>query len=322
MGAVLLALIPLVATAFSSWDAATGLLVLGMVPTLTAAASGPAAMAAAAAASSVTALLAVLAAHAGPWSPALGVALVVVLSLATGALAVHGLHPVGAATISLAAYVMVDPSSAVAAVDARLPLVAAAALIAVVILLGCAWSLAVVSVVLRGVRLPPNRDAATLPYGVLLAVLCGAFTLICVLWFQGTNAWWAVLTVAVILQPTHGQTRTKLYGRILGTVLGGTAAALVVLVLPDVAAVLLGVVASLASVLLLLAGADYWKYSVAVTVSVILLTFDSSTVIAGDLQRITVTVVAAVATAAAAGLAARLLPDEVLDRPGRTVGAP
>lgn len=314
LGAVLLALIPVVAMAFSPWHAATGLLVLGMLPTLTAAPSGPTAMAAAAGASAATAFLAVLMTHTGPWSSVLGVALVVILSLATGGLAVQGLHPVGAATISLAAYVMVDPSSAVAALDQRLPLGAPAVLIAVGILLGCGWALLVVRVVLRDVRLPAKRDAATLPYGVLLAVLCGLFTLICVLWFPGTNAWWAVLTVAVILQPSHGQTRTKLYGRILGTVLGGTAAALVVLVLPGTAAVLLGVVASLASVLLLLADADYWKYAVAVTVSVILLTFDSSTVIAGDFQRITVTIVAAAVTAVAVAIASRLVPERVLNQ--------
>lgn len=46
LGAVLLALVPVVATAFSPWAAATGLLVLGMLPTLTAAGSGPKAMAA------------------------------------------------------------------------------------------------------------------------------------------------------------------------------------------------------------------------------------------------------------------------------------
>ncbi len=314
LGAVLLALVPVVATAFSPWAAATGLLVLGMLPTLTAAGSGPKAMAASAGVSGVTAFLAVLAASAGPWVPVLGVALVVVLSLATGALAVRGLHPVGAATISLAAYVLVDPSSVVAFLDTRIPSLTAAGLVAVVILLGCAWALAVVAVMLRGVRLPANREAATLPYGVLLAALCGGFTLICVLWFAGTNAWWAVLTVAVILQPTYGQTRTKMYGRILGTVLGGTTAALVVLVLPATIAVLLGVVASLASVLLLMADADYWKYSTAVTVSVILLTFDSTTAIAGDLQRVTVTIVAAVVTAAAVGIATRLLPDRLLEQ--------
>lgn len=316
MGAVLLALIPVVAMAFSPWDAATGLLVLGMLPTLTAASSGPAAMAAAAGASAITAFLAVLAAHSGPWTPVLGVLLVVALSLATGALAVQGLHPIGAATISLAAYVMVDPSSAVAVLGDQLPFAAAAGLVAAAILLGCAWVFIVVSVVLRDVRLPTNRDAATLPYGLLLAGLCGVFTLVCMLWFSGTNAWWAVLTVAVILQPTHGQTRTKLYGRILGTVLGGTVAALAVLVLPNAVAILLGVVASLACVLLLMAGADYWQYSVAVTMSVILLTFDSSEVIAGDLQRVTVTVAAAVATAVAVSIATRLAPAVVLETSG------
>lgn len=157
---------------------------------------------------------------------------------------------------------------------------------------------------------------ATLPYGVLLALLCGAFTLVCVLRFPGTNAWWAVLTVAVILQPTHGETRRKLRGRIVGTVLGGTVAALAVMALPgQLVSVLLGVVASLAAVVLLLAGAPYWQYSVAVTVSVILLTFERHEALAGDLERVGITVGASLVTAAAVRLATQLAPDAVLAAP-------
>lgn len=304
LAAVLLALVPVIALSLSPWNAATGLLVLGMLPTLSAAPSGPRAMVMAAAASVGTAFVAVLVAGTGPLAPWLGTALVVALALATGALAVRGLHPVGAATISFAAYVLVDPSSAIAVLDAALPAWAAAGLVAGAVLLGCAWAFGAVSLVLRGVALPSSPVTATLPYGVLLAVLCGLFTLICVLWFVGTNAWWAVMTVAVILQPTRGETRTKLRGRIVGTVLGCTVAALVVMLLPSIfVSVLLGVAASLGSVVLLLTGAAYWKYSLMVTISVMLLTFEHNEVLEGDLQRIVVTVIAALITAVAVWLA-------------------
>lgn len=304
LAAVLIALVPVIVLSLSTWSAATGLLVLGIIPTLSAAAGGPRAMAVAASGSVATALVAVLVANTGPLTPWLGTALVVVLSLATGALAVRGLHPVGAATISFAAYVLVDPSSAIDVLDASLPAWGSAGLVAGGVLLGCLWAIAAVALLLRGVRLPSPAVTATLPYGVLLAVLCGLFTLVCVLWFTGTNAWWAVMTVAVILQPTQGETRTKLRGRIAGTVAGCTAAALVVLLLPSVfVSVLLGVLASLASVVLLLSGAAYWKYSLAVTVTVMLLTFEHDEVFVGDVQRIIVTLIAAAVTAAAVWLA-------------------
>ena len=155
LAAVLLALVPVIVLSLSAWSAATGLLVLGIVPTLSATPSGPRAMLSTAVASVSTALIAVLVANTGPWTPWLGAAVVAALSLATGALAVRGLHPVGAAAISFAAYVLVDPSSAIDVLGAALPAWGSAALVAGGVLLGCAWVLGAVTLLLRGVRLPP-----------------------------------------------------------------------------------------------------------------------------------------------------------------------
>ena len=318
MTAVLLALVPVIALSLSPWSAATGLLVLGVLPTLTAAPSGVRAMLAGTSGSVATAFVAVLLAQAGGWAPWLGTGLVVLLALATGALVLRGLHPVGASAISFAAYVLVDPESVIGFLDARLDALATAAVVTTMVALGCTWVIGAIVTTLRGVTLPPtDRLQPTLPYGMLLAVLCGSFTLICALWFAGTNAWWAVMTVAVILQPTHGETRTKVRGRIAGTVLGGTAAALVAVILPGgLLGMVLGVAASLASVMLLLGGAAYWKYSMSVTMSVILLTFERTDLIAGDLQRVAVTIAAAAATATAVWLATRWTPARVIENSG------
>lgn len=313
--AVLVALVPVVALSLSPWGAGTGLLVLGLLPTLSAVPSGPRAMLAAAIASVIIAFVAVLVANTGALAPWLGAALVAVLALGTGTLAVHGLHPIGGAAIAFTAYVLVDPSSAIDAIGVVLPPLGSAALVTGGVLFGCAWVIGAVSLILRGIRLPAPPVKATLPYGVLLAVLCGLFTLVCALWMTGTNAWWAVMTVAVVLQPTHGETRTKLRGRILGTVLGCTIAAVAVLLLPStLIGVLLGVAATLASVVLLLSGAPYWQYSLTVTVSVMLLTFGPNDVLLGDVQRITATLVAAGVTAAAVSLVT-YLPARLLEPP-------
>lgn len=260
LGAVLLALVPVVVVALSPWSSATGLLVLGMLPTLTAVPTGPRAMRVAAGGSVAAALLAVPVTNAGGWTPWLGTLLVMLLCLGTSVLSLHGVQAIGAAAIAFTAHVLVDPASMIGFLGDWAEPFGSALLIALGVALGCGWVFGVGWGLLRGVRLPATVQRATLPYGVLLALLCGAFTLDCVLRFPGTNAWWAVLTVAVILQPTHGETRRKLRGRIVGTVLGGTVAALAVMALPgQLVSVLLRVVASLAAVVLLLAGAPYWQ---------------------------------------------------------------
>lgn len=306
MCAVALALAPIVALAVSPASAITGLMVLGMLPALAAAGSGPRAMVAAGGASVVVAFVAALITGSGPLLPILGTALVVALAYATGALSPHGLHPIGASTIAFAAYVLVDPSRVLHAVGTQLSPPALGAVLAGLVLLMAGWACAVVAVVLRGVRIPPTAGPTTLPYGVVLAALCGVFMLVCLVWFRGTNSWWAVMTIAMILQPTHADTAAKINGRMAGTILGGTAAAVLAALLPgDLATALLGLAATLLSVPLLLGGAAYWKYTTAATVSVILLTFDSSTLLVGDVQRILITVGAAAVTAGAVWVATR-----------------
>ena len=305
--AVGLALAPVVALSLSPAAGITGLMVLGMLPTLTAAASGPRAMLWAGGASVAVAFLAALTTGSGALLPWLGTALVVAVAFATGALSPYGLHPVGASTIAFAAYVLVDPSRVVHTLGAHLSPFATAALLAGFVLAAAGWVYAVAAVLLRGVRLPATAGPTTLPYGLLLAALCGAFTLVCLIWFRGTNAWWSVMTIAMILQPTHADTASKINGRIAGTILGGTAAAVLAVLIPGAAATtLLGLVATLLSVPLLLGGAAYWKYTTAATTSVILLTFDRSTLLVGDVQRILITVLAAAVTAATVWAASRL----------------
>ncbi len=336
VAAIGLALAPVVVTAASPWSAVTGVIVLGMMPTMSAAAAGSRAMVASTVASVATAFVAVLFGSAGGCTPVLGALLVMLLAQATGRLSPRGLHPIGAATIAIAAYLLVDPSSVLGALgDSASPL-AAAGLVSGLVAISCGWVVAVSACLLPKPRSAQSaagdqlggqpaapgsvpvapapvgvEEAATtasLPYSTLLAGVCGILTLICLLWLPGTNSWWAVLTAAVILQPTRGDTRARLLGRIVGTVLGGTTAALLVLVLPSGWLPALGLASALATIALLLTGAAYWKYSLAVTVTVILTTFQPGAALAGDLQRVLVTVAAAGVTAGAVWVSSRLAP--------------
>ncbi len=305
--AALVALLPVVLLAWSPWSAATGMLLLGMLPTLNAAAAGTRSMAAAAGVSAATGAAAVLITGTDSWLPLLGTLLIIGLSAATGLLVRHGMHATGAATIAFAAYLMVDPRQAVDALHSQAPLWQVALLLAVAVLLGCLWAIVSVGLLLRGIALPAPVASANLPYGVLMAVLCGAFMLVCLIWFRGTNAWWAVMTVAVILQPSRRGTSDRIGGRVAGTLVGGVAAALAAQLVPwQPVIVVVAMIASLAGAMLVLIGAPYWRSAAGLTAGVVLLTFDRAEVLSGDLQRIVITLIAAAATAAIIGVASLL----------------
>ena len=251
-----------------------------------------------AASSAVVALLASLAAITGDALPAIGTVLVVLTALATSALPRFGLTSSGAMVVTIGALLVIKPAAT--PVDAAGPW-AAALFVAAVVGVTTAWIAGVLSFALRGHPLPkPELPDLTVPYSILLAVLAGGFTLVSLLVFPDSNAWWTVLTVAIILQPTRDKLWSKLGARVLGTVLGGTVAAILAVVLPTtIAPAAVGFIALAANVILTVRGAPYWQSATAVTVTVVMLTFDHDQLLQGDLERILFTLLAAAVTAAA-----------------------
>lgn len=305
--ATLLALAPMVALALSPWHGLVGLMVLGMLPALTAAAAGARQMLIAGSVIAATGFLAVLAT--GFLLPVTGTLLVVVLALIAGGVTTKGYQPVGAGTVAFAAYIVIDSSRVEQAIGGHISIVAAAFAVFAAVGGMCAWVLLVRVVFLRGLHVPTTPPMTTLPYGVLLAGLCGSLTLVCLIWFQGTNAWWSVLTVSLILQPTQAETRKRLNNRILGTVLGGTAAAVIVTLFPGSSATTsLGMISALLLVYFSLSHAPYWMCTTATTVTVIMLTFQPNDALSGDLERVGITLGSAAMTALAVWLAAKRMP--------------
>lgn len=297
-------LAPLIVVATTPLSSALGASVLGVIATAGAIRRGTPAMWRMAASSTLVALLAGLATLTGDAMPIVGTALVVMASLATSALPRYGLTASGGMVVTLAALLLITPvSTPVDVVGAW----AGPVFVALVVGATTAWIAAVLSVALRGQTLPrPELPTPTVPYSVLLAVLAGGFTLVSLWVFPDSNAWWTVLTVAIILQPTRDRLWSKLGARVLGTLIGGAVAAGLAVILPTtIAPVALGLVALAANVVLTVRGAAYWTSATAVTVTVVMLTFDRDDLLQGDLERVLFTLLAAAVTAAAVVL----LPD-------------
>ncbi|GAA1958805.1 FUSC family protein [Microbacterium aquimaris] len=295
---VAVVLAPLVVVAATPLTGTLGPTVLAAIATAGSLRRGAPAMWRMAASSTIVALLAALIPTTGPALPVLGTALVVLTSLATSALPRVGLTSSGGMVVTIGALLVINP--VVTPADAAGPW-AAALVITLVVGATSAWIAGILSAALRGRTLPePDLPTPTIPYSILLAVLAGSFTLVCLLVFPDSNAWWTVLTIAIVLQPTRDRLWSKLGARLLGTLVGGGVAAILGLVLPPaIAPAILGLLALAANVVLTVRGAPYWQSATAVTITVVMLTFDRGDLLQGDLQRILFTASAAGATALA-----------------------
>ncbi|RBY77276.1 hypothetical protein DQ238_15420 [Geodermatophilus sp. TF02-6] len=317
--AAVLVLAPIVAVACSPWSAFTAIVLFGYLAALNAALVDERAVALTVVVTTVVAFVAVLLTGTGPALPLLGTGLIALLAFATAAVTPHGLMSVGAVQIVLAAHLLIDPRGLDAGLGPSPTVWTTSSVLAGVVFAVAGWVLLVRLAVLPG-KHAPLRVEPSIPYGTLLAVVCGLFALICLLWFRGTNMWWTVLTVALVLQPAAQDTRARAANRIVGTFVGATVAGIAVaLIASETVVLVLAVVAAVACVVLTLAGSAYWLYSTAVTVSVMLLTFTPSGLLVGDVQRIVCTVVAAAASVVAVLLVEWFGPERTVQR-RRVVG--
>ena len=279
IGVGLLAAVPLVVVSLSPWGDVGGVLILATLPVLAVATAGIRGMLQASAAAVAVTAVAVLLSATGPFLPWLGTALVVLLALGASPLVSTGRQSTGALLVVLAAYLMASPDSASALFPGLSPL-GIAGVLAALVAASTAWVTGVLSLALRRVRLPRSEvPAPTLPYTVLLAALAGLFTWVSLMWFAGTNAWWSVLTVAVVLQPTGARMRTT---------------------------AVVGAIAALATLVIKLMAAPYWLYATVLTVTIVFTTFSPQNAVTGDILRVGITLGTALVSAVAAVIAARL----------------
>ena len=233
-----------------------------------------------------------------PWA---GAVLLAAVGAATGWVARYGLATAGTyVAVEVALATIGQPDATFLLVSSPTTLRNAVEVAAYVLVAGM-WVVAVGTLLLHDI---PHRRPALVParvareYGAVLAVLAGGFGLAALTWLPGSNSWWVLLTLFVVLQPTTKATLDRAVQRILGTVTGAAAASLLALSIQSPRAT-----APLGALLALLTlastfSAPYWLYTTALTMTIIITTFSPQGVEDGGWERILYTVIGALGTAA------------------------
>jgi hypothetical protein len=297
LAAIVVLFVPGVVVGLTPWAAGAEFLFVGLVATLVALLHGPRF---ALGIALYTAVLVGVVQLAIPY-PVAAVALMVIVGLGIGASALRGIHsPVVVASSWPAVLLLQAP--------VHLPLGAwaqnapgAAAVAVVFTLVGGLFTVAVgtalVPDVPRSTRKSVDRRTA-LVYGLTLAIVLGAATAALTLWGERSLGGWVLLTILVIARPTLTETRRRLVGRSLGTLVGGALAAALVLLIPlGTVLTVLGLVALAVAILVQLKKASYAIYAVALTAAVVLLDSHGGSRLGLDLARVGFTLAGAVVAA-------------------------
>lgn len=299
--------IPLLAVSLSPWREVAAVVLFAVLGALNAAAISAKALVHTFAGTAGIAFIAAVAPAASPTLPLLGAALVAILGAATAALVPRGLGQLGVVRIALAAHLLINPGPLTAEFGVG-PGWDIAAAVALTVIIASLWVLTLTLVFFPGARAIPEHPETSTAYPMLLAALCGMFTFACLVWFPHTNAWWTVLTVALVLQPTASSTARSAAERVVGTIAGAViAASIAAITQSTIALTVLATIAAVACVVLTVTHAPYWTYSSAVTIAVILSTFTPTTVVRGDEVRVLATLVAASAATIAVIAADRII---------------
>lgn len=251
-----------------------------------------------------TALIA-LAGVAAPW-PSAAAALMAVTGVVIGACARRGWHPAAVQASAWPATVLIAARFEVPGLDWTSHGAGQILIPALLAALGGLWAVALAA--LAGARFPRFTIAAVDPlsarlYGAALAVLLGGVAFVAATWLPGSLAGWALLSILVIVKPGLADTRQRLLARSVGTMLGGLLAAGIALLAPAHGVqVALGAISMLIALGLYATGASYAGYAFALTTAIVLLSSTEQNVLAVDLQRVGLTLAAAVLVAVMAAV--------------------
>lgn len=272
--AALLVLAPIVALDVSPWKANGSLWYLGMLPALMGLfASRRAAFAAA----GLTPVIVGISLLLRDLPPVLGAFYMLVLGVATGLSARRGWHVMLSFAAPLAALALIGDMH-VALPEGRVPADSSAVAILAsmaVLLVGGLWTAALGPLVIG--KLHVSRPASVAGhtagyYAAAMGGLVGVTSFVALTWLP-PNSWWIVLTMYVVVQPYYADVVTRVSQRVIGTLVGSTAAALVVAAFHHYP----GLIAGLAAVLTILAAyanlkMPYWVFVTFLTPAVVLQT--------------------------------------------------
>jgi len=161
---------------------------------------------------------------------------------------------------------------------------------------GALWAVLVFPPLLRKMKpIPrePNTRGDTIVYTATLTVLCTLSTLVVLIWWPGSNGAWLIVTLLVITQAGARSPVKRTAARIVGTVIGVVAAA--VLAAPWTGqTVLIGIgLVLLVIALMVRIGPNFWLFTAVITPAFVLFTSVSSDVATSAEQRVVDTLVGA-----------------------------
>ena len=170
---------------------------------------------------------------------------------------------------------------------------------------GALWAVLVFPPLLRKMKpIPrePNSRSDTIVYTATLTVLCTLSTLVVLIWWPGSNGAWLIVTLLVITQAGARSPVKRTAARIVGTVIGVVAAA--VLAAPWTGeTVLIGIgLVLLVIALMVRIGPNFWLFTAVITPAFVLFTSVSSDIATSAEQRVVDTLVGAALVLLASGI--------------------
>lgn len=270
----LLVVAPIVALDMSSWKANGSLWYLGMLPALMGTfASRRVAFAAAV----LTPVIVGISLLLRDLPPVVGAGYMLLLGVVTGLSAQRGWHVMLSFAGPLAALGLIGRMS-VALPSGRVDADSspeAVLMTMAVLLAGGLWTAVLGPFVIAKVKVPPPKSVSKRTSWYFAASMGGlvALTSFVALTWLPPNSWWIVLTMYVVVQPYYRDAVTRVTQRVVGTLAGATAAAVVVAAFHH----LPGLIAALAAVLTILAAwanlrLPYWVFVTFLTPAVVLQT--------------------------------------------------
>jgi len=221
-------------------------------------------------------------------TPALGALLMATLGAAVGLAALRGVHASVLMVPLAAEFLLVSPPPLAGwsmAADAG---IAYALTVGAIVLLSGVWTSTLFGVLGRRLPRPPleplPREQA-LTYAVALTVAAAATTYVVLQWYPDGLGAWLIMTVLLLLQPDPHKALRKTVQRVAGTILGVSAAA-ILLVITDSAALH----HALGSLLLVFAMSmhtkPYWRFVSVLTPAIVLMASTGADGVAVDAWRL------------------------------------
>jgi hypothetical protein len=292
--AVALVLVPAVACAFTPARGLVELLCVAMIPALVGLLHGVR-TAAAAVCGTAALVTACVATSATPWAATV---VMVGLGLGLGASARHGLQTLTASAASWPTVLLVAPPHLLEPSPGDGKWYLGAIVAGAVVLLGGAWTLAAMTVLVPRIPRPAaaplvSRTAASV-YALGLALLLGTTADVVTRHAPGTTAGWVLLTIVVTARPDPSLTVRRAVGRATGTVLGAVVASAIGALVPfPPVTTIVGLVGIAAAVVLQLRKSSYAVYSFALTFALVLVDSSGQDFLQTGEQRIAFTMIGA-----------------------------